>query len=122
MPAQLTLPVDPTETARLAQAQLDAYNAHDIDAFCACFAEDIEARTLPADTLLFRGREGLRARYAPYFAQQRPQARLTVPRQVLGAMAIDNESVVLADGQTLEAIALYAVAGGLIEKFWLIRP
>ena len=112
----------PDDTTALAQRQLDAYNTHDIDAFCACFAEDVEAFALPSMELLFTGRAELRARYGPYFEKQQPQATLVRPRLSLGSLAIDAESVLMADGRTLEAIALYHVEAGLIRRFWLIKP
>lgn len=101
--------------ADLAQRQLDAYNAHDIDAFAACYTEDVEAFLLPTSERLFAGRDALIARYGPYFKAQRPHAALT-GRRVLGDMAIDFEQVVLADGSTLAAWALYQVQTTAVEK------
>lgn len=114
-PALTTLP------AALAQRQLDAYNAHDLEAFVACYAEDVEVYELPSMTCILRGREALRGRYGPYFAQQQPRARLASDRLVLGTMAIDPEDVVRADGSRLQAIALYHVDGGLIRRVWFIQ-
>ena len=106
--------------ADLAQRQLDAYNAHDIDAFAACYTEDVEAFLLPTSERLFAGRAALTARYGPYFEAQRPHAELT-GRRVLGDMAIDFEEVVLADGSTLAAWALYQVERGLIRRIWFVK-
>ncbi len=50
----------------LVQAQLDAYNSHDLDAFCACFHAQV--RLFEADELVATGREALRERYAEMFA------------------------------------------------------
>ena len=36
-----------TLPAALAQRQLDAYNAHDLEAFLACYAYDVEVYELP---------------------------------------------------------------------------
>ena len=105
----------------LASRQLDAYNRHDIDAFSACFADDVEAFELPSMQLLFKGRDALRERYGPYFAAKRPAATLVVPRITMASFAIDTEHVVLADGTTLGAIALYHVEGDTIARVWFIR-
>lgn len=107
--------------ADLAQRQLDAYNRHDLDAFATCFAADVEAFELPSMTLLFAGREALRERYGPYFADKRPVAELTATRISLGPFAIDTEHVTLADGKALDAVAIYLVEGELIRRIWFIR-
>ncbi len=107
--------------ADLAQRQLDAYNRHDLEAFAACFADDVEAFELPAMTPLFTGREALRERYGPYFAKRRPAATLTSARIAVSTFAIDAEHVVLSDGGDLEAVALYHVERGLIRRVWFIR-
>jgi hypothetical protein len=105
----------------LAQRQLDAYNAHDVEAFSACFSDDVEAFELPAMTLLFRGREALRERYGPYFEGRRPAATLTSPRITLSSFAIDAEHVVMADGKSLDAVAIYHIEAGLIRRIWFVR-
>ena len=111
-----------TTTAELAQRQLDAYNAHDLEAFVACYADDVEVYALPSMEPMLRGTAALRDRYGPYFAQQKPAGRLSSPRLLLGSMAIDPEEVTLADGTSMQAIALYHVEGGLIRRVWFIRP
>lgn len=50
----------------LVQAQLAAYNSHDLDAFCACFHAQV--RLFEADELVATGREEFRERYAEMFA------------------------------------------------------
>ena len=35
---------------RCVQAQLDAYNAHDLDAFVDCFSDDVRLFRMPAAT------------------------------------------------------------------------
>jgi hypothetical protein len=107
--------------ADLAQRQLDAYNAHDLDAFCACYAEDVQVYALPTMALTLEGRAALHARYGPYFEAKRPHAALVGARLALGTMAIDVEAVRLADGTEVDAIALYHVADGLIQRVWFIR-
>ena len=52
---------------RLATAQLVAYNAADLDAFCACYHPDVVV--LDGDgTVSARGGAAFRDRYAPMFA------------------------------------------------------
>lgn len=54
--------------ADIAQGQLDAYNAQDLDAYMTYFAEDCVVADLNGETTM-RGASEIRARYAKTFAQ-----------------------------------------------------
>lgn len=101
------------------QAQLDAYNAHDVDALIAIYAEDAQQFQHPA-TLLAQGSAQIRERFASRFAAARPQARL-LNRIVSGNLVIDHE-IVSSDGTegpgSVELVAMYEVAGGRIATAW----
>ena len=58
-----------TSPTDMAQRQLDAYNARDIEAFLACYAPDVEVRDFPSGALTMEGREAMRARYGDMFAR-----------------------------------------------------
>jgi hypothetical protein len=75
----------------LAAAQLVAYNAKDLDAFCACYADDV--RVLDAEgTVTLQGSEPFRARYAELFGGW-DEVRATVSeRLVLEPHTIDFEA------------------------------
>jgi hypothetical protein len=105
-----------------AQRQLEAYNAQDLERFAACYADDIEAYELPAGTLLFRGRDALRPRYARLFAANpRLHCRLT-GRIVEGPFVIDHEELSgRADGGSARAVAIYQVEDGRIRRVWFAR-
>src|SRR5476649_1431171 len=83
------------------QAQLDAYNAHDVDALIAIYADDAQQFQHPA-TLLAQGSAQIRARFASRFAAARPHARL-VKRIAVG-----------------DLVAMYQVQDGRIAKAWFI--
>src|SRR5688500_12577856 len=85
-----------TPAAVLAQRQLDAYNAHDLDAFLACYTDDVEVHDVRAGTVLLRGREAMRERYAPVLAQAGRHAALVSRATVGRDVAIDLESVTTA--------------------------
>lgn len=110
------------ETERLAQAQLDAYNRGDIDAFAACYAEDVEVYDLHRGTLRFRGRPVLHATYQKVF-EQHPELHAHLDgRLVVGATAADRERVTgLRDDEVVEALAIYEVRDGLIRKVWFAQ-
>ena len=104
------------------QKQLDAYNAHDLHAFAATYADDVELIELPADVFV-RGIAQLRERYAKPFADPVLHANV-VNRIVVGNTIVDHEQVrrTFPEGTgTLEAIAIYLVENGKIAKVWFRR-
>ena len=112
---------EPTPEA-VVQAQLEAYNARNIDAFVATYSDDVQLFELP-DKLLMRGADQLRERYTKTFADERLHATI-VNRIVLGNTVVDHERVRLTFPQgpgTLEAIAIYEVHGDKITKVWFRR-
>lgn len=77
------------DIAELAARQLDAYNAADLDAFVACYHEDV--RVLDGEEETLRGREAFRERYRGLFELYSFGAE--VPRRVhLGPHCIDYET------------------------------
>jgi hypothetical protein len=48
------------------EAQFAAYNAHDLDAFVACFAPDFKGYRMPTETPSTVGKGALRAFYAQH--------------------------------------------------------
>ena len=113
-------------TARaLAQRQLDAYNGHDLDAFAACYAEDVQVLRLATGQVLCQGRDALRAQYAELLAPTSTIHARLADRMVLGRFAVDLERVTGrgADDRTLGAIAIYEVNDDdLISRVWFIGP
>src|SRR5471030_329480 len=99
------------------QAQLDAYNAHDVDALIAIYADDAQQFQHPA-TLLAQGSAQIRARFASRSAAARPHARL-VKRIAVGDMVIDHEIVSSAAAEgpgSVELVAMYQVQDGRIAN------
>jgi hypothetical protein len=111
------MPSDPV------QAQLDAYNARDIEAFAACYADDVRVYDLDANTERFRGLDELRARYGPQFINLPQQRAKVVSRQRVGLFTVDVEFVT-GSGERPDAhvIAIYRVdgtgAGAKIDRVW----
>lgn len=105
------------------QEQVDAYNAHDIDRFLACYAPDVTI-TDGTGIVLYQGHEAIRAGYGPLFAQN-PEMRVEIrARIVVGAWVVDEEHVtgLSAPGMPPEvhAIAVYRVAEGKIAAVQLL--
>lgn len=99
------------------QAQLDAYNAKDIEGLLRTYAPDAEQFALHGECLA-RGRAEIRARFESRFAEPDLHARL-ISRSVVGDVVIDIESITrnFPEGPgTLEMLCIYAVSDGLIRK------
>jgi imidazolonepropionase-like amidohydrolase len=105
----------------LAQQQLNAYNARDLDAFVARFAPDVEVYDHPS-TLLFRGRAALRQRYDELFRRAPALHCKLLGRTVAGDRVTDREEVTGIPGRgTVHATAIYEVAGRLIRRVWFVK-
>jgi len=100
----------------LAQQQLNAYNAHDLDAFLAPYSEDVEIYTFPgkADT---KGKEAMRKNYQFITRVPGLYCRL-LNRIVQGNMVIDHEEI-YADGRPpFTGVAIYIIEKGKISKVY----
>ncbi len=105
----------------IAQGQLDAYNAQDLDAYCGFFAEDVVVADLNG-AVANRGVAELRARYAKTFAEFPQNRAELVNRIVLGASVIDHERVSRAPGgESFEVGCIYTFAGGKIARVDFVK-
>ena len=107
--------LDPTAPV---QAQLDAYNRRDLEAFLACYAPDCRMED-GAGAVLAADRAAMRPQYARLFADG-PDLHADVPtRIVVGGYVIDEEHVTGARQpgfpEAAHAAAVYRVADGLIR-------
>jgi len=109
---------DPTPLA-VVQAQLDAYNARDIDGFAATFAAAVEVYDLDSNTLRFAGIAALRDRYDAQFVANPAQRSTVVSRQIVGDYVFDLEFITGTVGKTdAHLMAIYRVRDGLIDRAW----
>ena len=101
----------------IVQAQLDAYNAKDIDALLQTYAPDAEHYTLHGARLA-KGREALRARFEARFKEPNLHARL-LSRDVVSNVVVDAELITrtFPEGEgTVEMLCVYEVHDGVIQK------
>ena len=101
---------------QVAQKQLDAYNAQDLDTYVSYFTEDCIVSGLngaPTET----SREAIKARYVKAFATFPQNKAYLKGRVAVGNTVIDHELVVRAPGgEEFEIIAIYTFRGGLIAR------
>jgi len=99
------------------QAQLDAYNAKDVEALLETYAHDAEQYTLHGERLA-KGHEQLRNRFLARFAEPDLHARL-LSRTVMGSVVVDYELITrnFPEGLgTLEMLCVYEIVAGRIQK------
>jgi uncharacterized protein (TIGR02246 family) len=109
-----------TDPARVVQAQVDAFNAHDIDAFAACYADDVTVTDLSGKDPVIKGIPALKKTYA-FLAKMPKQFHVEiVQRAVTGPIVVDRERAIglpAGRGQP-EAMAIYEVRHGKIQNVW----
>lgn len=103
----------------LIQKNLDAYNARDIEAFMADYADDVKLYAYP-NTLQTDGKEAMRKSYSDWFNRVPDLNASVKTRIVIGNKVIDEEQVT-ANGQIINAVAIYEVENGLISKVTFIQ-
>ena len=109
----------PTPRA-IADRQLAAYNARDLDAFAALFAPDAVLTDLPSGAVVAAGAAAIRDFYRARFAT--PGLRARVHAKIdLADWAADRETVYGIAGGPVDILALYEVKDGLIRRVFFIR-
>jgi len=106
----------------LVQLQLDAYNARDLDAFVATYADDVRVYRLPGAAPVLDGKAALAEHYrTKRFNLPGLHADL-VARIELGNKVIDHERVHGVRDEAFEALAIYEVIDGVIRTVWFVDP
>ena len=106
---------------QVVQRQLDAYNAKDVEALVAIYADDAQTFKHPSK-LVASGISELRRRLKERFQEPNLHAAL-LKRIVMGHIVIDHELVTrtFPEGAgTLELTMIYEVQNGKISKAWMI--
>lgn len=104
------------------QAQFEAYNAHDIEAFMACFSDEFKGYRMPTETPSTTGKEALRDFYVKNrFNNHNLRAEL-ISRIVLGNKVFDHELIHGLSPEPLESMAVFEVKDNLIATAWFYFP
>ncbi|MBB4860372.1 hypothetical protein HNO88_003715 [Novosphingobium chloroacetimidivorans] len=101
----------------IVQAQVDAFNKGDLDAFASFYAEDVELFDLgPEAKPNLSGRAALIERYKPILTKYHPKATI-LSRMEADGFVIDKERTE-ASGKSSEGVAIYQVEFGKIRRIW----
>ncbi len=103
------------------QAQLVAYNAHDVDAFLAPYDPSVVIRDFETTGVQMRGLDEMRARYAGVFKDDPERHAEVSSRIVSGDHVIDHERVVIGkEKRRLDTAVVYHVRAGKIDGVWFL--
>ncbi|HST62445.1 MAG TPA: nuclear transport factor 2 family protein [Longimicrobium sp.] len=112
-----------TDEERVVQAQVDAFNRRDVEAFMATYAPDAIHWEYPADTV-FAGAARIRGHYAELFADPDVVGLHAEVRKriIKGRFVIDEEIVrgLPADDPHVSVI-IYEVVNGRIQNAWFMN-
>lgn len=108
------------DPAHVVQAQVDAYNAHDIDAFAACYAENVTITDLSGKRPVVKGISALKHAFAFLSTMPKEFHVEIVQRAVTGPTVVDVEQAVglPAGKKTHQSMAVYEVRDGKILNVW----
>ncbi len=104
----------------LAQRQLDAYNARDLEAFCAPYSDDVQIVGLDGKEQA-RGKEAFKSRYRDRFQKLTALHCQLVKRMVVGNFVLDEEAITGTGGDPIHAVAIYEVKNGKIAVVRFIK-
>ena len=107
------------DATRPVQKQLEAYNARDIDAFMAWWADDCQYYEFPS-RLLANGAAEIRERHVARFKEPNLFGAL-INRIAVANVIVDHETVTrtFPDGPgEIDVIAIYEIENGKIAKAW----
>ena len=111
----------PDSAAEVVQRQMNAFNAHNLEALLATYAEDVKLYEFP-DRLTGTGRAWLRDYYAKVFSGDARTNRELLKRVATGEVVIDEVRWTgQPDGKSSVATGIYEVKDGLIRSVRVVR-
>ena len=100
----------------LADQQLAAYNAHNLEAFVAPYAEDVEIYDLSTNKLQVKGKEAMRKHYS--FLSDAEVLHCNLLNRIVNRnFVIDHEEIITKNGNRY-GVAIYEVKEGKIIRVW----
>ncbi len=110
--------------ADVAQALVDAFNAHDVEGILKTYHPNSIARQLPSGDVLLTGHAEIRKKFETAF-QRTPTIKVEVVQRIVdGVFVIDKEKIiVIQDGKKSErfGVVIYEIRAGLIVNEWYPR-
>ncbi len=110
-----------SDVIAITQAQLDAYNAQDLDLYCSFFTDDVIVADV-GGAVTSNGIEAYRARYAKAFADFPQNKAELLARMPINGTVIDHERVSRGPaGPVFEVAAIYTFRGDKIARVDFVK-
>ena len=120
VPAPAPAAPAPDGIQAIVQRQTDAYNAHDAQAYAACFTPDIQFIRHPGIAQL-QGREEIYKTFAIFFRDHKNAKMRVLYRAQLGpTTVVEHQEVDGIDKAPVPSMVIYSVRGGLIQAAWFV--
>lgn len=120
-PALIAAPPAELSPEAIVEKQVIAYNAHNLDAFVACYSPLIEFRTMDGKVNPEKGLAALRKGYGELF-KQFPSLHVRILNRITqGAFVIDQEQAEGMGPNPITVTAIYEIAEGKILRVWFIE-
>ena len=104
----------------IVQRQMDAYNAHDAQAYTACFTPDAQFIRHPGITAL-SGHDEIYRNFAKFFRDHKDAKIRVLYRAQLGpTTVIEHQVTDGADKTPLVGLVIYKIQNGLIAAAWIV--
>lgn len=114
--------MDTNLMTKLVEAQLQAYNARDLDAFCRCYHKDIVVMNLLSRKVTCEGLGAFKEIYRKLF--ESPGLKCTIKSRIVLDEAVIDEEWVLGIPRFpngLHVVAIYGFRDELIDRVWFPR-
>ncbi len=119
-PAPSPSPALPSGIELAVQCQTDAYNAHDAQAYAACFAPDAQFIRHPGITAM-SGRDEIYKTFAKFFREHKAARMRVLYRAQLGpTTVIEHQEVDGIEKVPVPSLVIYSVRGGMIQAAWFV--
>ena len=100
--------------------QLIAYNAQDVEAFVACYTEDVLIEDATG-SLISKGREAMRTNYARMFAAHPHNHAQILHTISVGDYVVEHERITGRGPEPIFAVAIYRITGDLISHVRFLK-
>ena len=119
--AQAPPPATPmSPNLALVQRLVEAYNAHDAQAYAACFTPDIQFIRHPGIAQL-QGKDEIYKTFAKFFREHKKASIRVLYRSELGpTTVIEHEEVSGVESTPIQSLVIYNLHGGLIQAVWFV--
>jgi len=102
----------------LVQQQLNAYNAHNLEAFLATYSDDIQLYDFP-DKQVCKGKEQMRKIFS--FLNNSPNLHAEIKKRIIQGNNVIDEEVDTGVGDVSTATAVYRVENGKIRSVYFVH-